>query len=104
MINRERYIYYLPNPTIMANKIYEWTCPTCYRVIASIHQRQFEYNKEQHELSHKRKDEDKEPDPTVTSIKKDVDAQLPDSSTSGSSSEKEEFDINNMLNKRKGDE
>lgn len=36
-------------------KLMEWKCPECGRKIYSVHNNQFEYNKEQHIKSHERK-------------------------------------------------
>ena len=36
-------------------KVFKWTCDVCGKLIHSTFKEQFEYNKEQHILSHKRK-------------------------------------------------
>ena len=40
----------------MADKIFEWKCPECGKIIKSIYPNQFRYNKEQHMRSHKKKE------------------------------------------------
>lgn len=35
-------------------EIHEWTCPICKIVVKSLYENQFDYNKKQHEDSHKR--------------------------------------------------
>jgi len=43
-------------------KVFEWSCPKCNKVIKSLYEKQFNFIKAQHVLSHEMKKEEKKED------------------------------------------